>query len=118
MLEIQNNSPVPIYEQLIAGIKKMILDRELKAGESLPSIRSLASTLDVAANTVARAYNELERDGYVKSYGVKGTFVNEIKNKESGELVQLLNLVKNLLGQGYSKEELHRVIDQAIVNYK
>ena len=56
MLRINLNSPVPIYEQLIDEIKRMIEYGELKPGDSLPTIRSLSSQLDVAVNTVARAY--------------------------------------------------------------
>ncbi|MCP4724898.1 MAG: GntR family transcriptional regulator, partial [bacterium] len=56
MLKINLNSPEPIYEQLVQEIKRMIEHDVLKEGDSLPTIRSLASQLDVANNTVARAY--------------------------------------------------------------
>lgn len=111
MLEIQSNSPIPIYEQLIAGIKKMIQTGDLEKGESLPSIRALASTLDVAANTVARAYNELERDGYIKSYGVKGTFVNDSRADESMELSQLSHILRSLLKRGYTRDKILGIIE-------
>jgi GntR family transcriptional regulator len=117
MLEIQNNSPVPIYEQLISEIMKMVHSGELKAGESMPSIRNLASTLDIAVNTVARAYNELERDGYIKSYGVKGTFVSEFKSQESKELSELSALLKSLTNRGYSKNQIYRIIEENLSEF-
>ena len=112
MLEIQTNSPIPIYEQLIAGIKTMIHKGELKVGESLPSIRNLASTLEVAGNTVARAYNELERAGFVKSFGVKGTFVCEKTDQGSDILSDLSDLLKSFINKGYSKEQIHQIIEE------
>lgn len=77
MLKIKYNSPVPIYEQLISEIERMVSINELKPGDELPSIRSLATQLEISNNTVARAYMELERKGMVTSNGRKGTFINE-----------------------------------------
>lgn len=114
MLEIQINSPIPIYEQLITGIKEMIHTGDLKIGESLPSIRSLATTLDIAVNTVARAYNDLERIGYVKSFGVKGTFVCERVNKEQEIFSGVSELVKSLLEKGLSNDQIHQLIEEQI----
>jgi len=79
MLKIKLNSPVPIYEQLVIEITRMINEDELQPGDELPTIRSLASQLEVANNTVARAYQELERQGLIISNGRKGTFVTEYK---------------------------------------
>ena len=61
IIQIAHQSPVPIYEQLFAEIEQMIISGDLEENDSLPSIRQLASQLDVAVNTVARAYQELER---------------------------------------------------------
>jgi GntR family transcriptional regulator len=80
MLNIKYNSPIPIYEQLIAEIERMVSIKELEAGDELPSIRSLASQLEISNNTVARAYMELERKGIVTSNGRKGTFIQIFKD--------------------------------------
>jgi DNA-binding transcriptional regulator YhcF (GntR family) len=77
MLTIKLNSPVPIYEQLVIEITRLVYQKELNPGDELPTIRSLASQLEIANNTVARAYRELERQGLTVSNGRKGTFVSE-----------------------------------------
>ena len=77
MLKIDFNSPLPIYEQLVHEIGMKIQAKELEPGAALPTIRTLASQLDVAVNTVARAYQELERLNLIESKGRKGSFVKE-----------------------------------------
>ena len=81
MIEISPYSPVPIYQQLISQLREMIQEGKLKQGESLPAIRGLALQLGIAINTVARAYQELEREGLIISNGRKGSFVREVKEK-------------------------------------
>ncbi|WP_019639493.1 GntR family transcriptional regulator [Paenibacillus fonticola] len=65
----------PIYEQIMEQIIAQIINGELKAGDQLPSIRKLASELKVSVITTKRAYEELERDGYVNTVLGKGTFI-------------------------------------------
>jgi len=72
---ISNSSPVPIYEQIKQSIINQILDGELKEDELLPSIRVLAGDIKISAMTIKKAYDELERQGYLKSIQGKGTFV-------------------------------------------
>lgn len=74
---IKNSSGQPIYEQIYAQIKDMILAGELSEGEMLPSIRGLAKDLRISVITTKRAYDELERAGYVNTVGGKGCFVAE-----------------------------------------
>ena len=78
---ISNASEKPIYEQIYTQIKSAILRGECKAGEALPSIRALAKELRISVITTKRAFDDLERDGYVYSVQGKGSFVAE-KNKE------------------------------------
>ncbi|MDQ1135481.1 DNA-binding transcriptional regulator YhcF (GntR family) [Microbacterium sp. SORGH_AS 1204] len=68
-------SPTPPYEQVRAQVIAAIDDGSLVAGTRLPPVRTLASELDLAANTVARAYKELEEAGYVETRGRAGTIV-------------------------------------------
>ena len=72
---IANSSDLPIYEQITAQIKNLVMRGELAENELLPSIRSLARDLGISVITTKRAYEELERDGYIVSVPGKGSFV-------------------------------------------
>ena len=74
-LRISNADARPIYEQLRQQIRKSILNGELKEGEALPSIRALAKDLRISVITTKRAYDELERDGYIHTVAGKGCYV-------------------------------------------
>ena len=72
---IQNTSGKPIYEQITAQIKNQILSGALQAGDALPSMRLLAKELRISVITTKRAYEELERDGFLVTVTGKGSFV-------------------------------------------
>jgi GntR family transcriptional regulator len=72
---ISNASPDPIYEQIVRQVRAQILGGELSEGEALPSIRKLAQDLQISVITTKRAYEELEREGFLNTVGGKGTFV-------------------------------------------
>ena len=72
---ISNNSSIPIFEQIENAIKQAIFSNELKEEEMLPSVRNLANDLKISFLTVKRAYDELEKAGFIKSVQWKGTFV-------------------------------------------
>ncbi len=72
---ISNSSPIPIYEQIKNSIIEQIMNDELKEDEAIPSIRNLASEIKISVMTIKKAYDELERDGYIISRQGKGTFV-------------------------------------------
>lgn len=72
---ISNSSSIPIYEQIRKSIINQILEGELHEDELLPSIRVLASDIKISAMTIKKAYDELEKEGYLKSIQGKGTFV-------------------------------------------
>ena len=78
---ISNFSKEPIYGQIYVQIKKQILTNELKAGEALPSMRQLAKDLDISVITTKRAYEELEKNGFIFSIVGKGSFVSEQNNE-------------------------------------
>ena len=78
---ISNNRDKPIYEQIVSQIKNMIMSEELLAGDSLPSMRSLAKSIQVSVITVQRAYEELQRDGFIETEIGRGTYVLA-RNKE------------------------------------
>jgi len=72
---ISNSSGKPIYEQIASQIKNMIVTGELKPGDALPSMRLLAKELRISVITTKRAYEELERDGFIESVMGKGSYV-------------------------------------------
>lgn len=78
---ISNSSDRPIYEQIVSQIKNAIISGELEAGAPLPSLRSLARELRVSLISTKRAYEELEKEGFIESVQGKGSFVTG-KNKE------------------------------------
>ena len=80
-LIISNASGKPIYEQICTQIKNAILSGELSPGDALPSIRALAKDLRISVITTTRAYDELERDGFIDRVPGKGCYVAE-KNLE------------------------------------
>ena len=72
---ISNSVDKPIYEQITDQIKNMIMNGQLKEGMSLPSMRTLAKELRISVITTKRAYEELERDGFIVTMVGKGSFV-------------------------------------------
>lgn len=78
---ISNSSDRPIYEQITSQMKQMIINGELEAGSMLPSMRMLAKELRISVITTKRAYEDLERDGFIYTVVGKGSFVAE-KNME------------------------------------
>lgn len=78
---ISNHTTKPIYEQITSQIKHAIMSGELKSGDSLPSMRALAKDLHISVITTQKAYEDLQRDGFIESAAGKGTFVSA-RNKE------------------------------------
>lgn len=80
-ITIDNKSGIPIYEQIYSQIKTQIISSAIGENEMLPSIRSLAKDLRISVITTKRAYDELERDGFIYTVAGKGCFVAQ-KNTE------------------------------------
>lgn len=78
---ISNNANKPIYEQITTQIKAMIMSGELQAGYAIPSMRSLAKSIHVSVITVQKAYEDLQRDGFIETTVGRGSFVSA-RNKE------------------------------------
>lgn len=78
---ITNSNDTPIFMQIKDSIKESIFNDTLKEGESLPSVRTLASDLKISFLTVKRAYDELEKEGFIKTIPGKGSFISP-KNME------------------------------------
>ena len=89
-LYIDNRSGAPIYDQIYSQIKDAIVSGQVAAGEALPSIRALAKDLRISVITTKRAYDELEREGFIDTLPGKGRFVAE----RSAELLREEHLRK------------------------
>ena len=94
-INISNTSTIPLYEQIQTQIKSQILNGSLQAGDGLPSIRNLAKELKVSIITTKRAYEELEKDGFIETVIGKGTFVSN-QNTERLKEITLYNLENKL----------------------
>ena len=114
---INNNSMIPIYEQLIDQVKDEIITGELKEGDILPSVRTLASELRISALTVKKAYDFLEKEGFVTTVHGKGTFVNaadrqmalEARKKSAED--DLLKAIQKAESAGLQKEEIRELFE-------
>lgn len=100
---IKNSSDKPIYEQIKEQLKREIIEGNLKPGDKLPSIRFLAKELRISVITTKRAYDDLEKEGFINSVQGKGSFVagrnqdfirEEILRKIEGHLLESINLAK------------------------
>ncbi len=99
---ISNSSNEPIYEQISKQIKAQILKGELKEGDLLPSIRGLARDLQISVITTKRAYEELEKEGFIETVQGKGSYVAG-QNKELMR-EKKLNIIE---------EKLSRIVEES-----
>lgn len=113
---ISNFSDRPIYEQITTQIKQMIISGEISAGDQLPSMRMLAKELRISVITTKRAYEDLERDGFIYTVMGKGSFIAN-KNMEFVREEQLrvveehMNMaVKGAKAGGISLDELQEIM--------
>ncbi|MBE5886102.1 MAG: GntR family transcriptional regulator [Lachnospiraceae bacterium] len=104
---ITNQSDRPIYEQIMDQIKAQIMSGELKEGDALPSMRLLAKELRISIITTKRAYEELEREGYIESYTGKGSFVKGVNHEMVKESVMFE--IENLMEEVLEKAALAKV---------
>ena len=113
---IDNKSGAPIYDQIYSQIKAQIIGGDLQEDESLPSIRSLAKDLRISVITTKRAYDELEKDGFINSVAGKGCFVAEknlelIKEENLKKIEQYLEEAVKLSGTcGLTRDDLIEMI--------
>lgn len=104
---ISNSSGAPIYEQIEEQIKNQIMTGELAAGDALPSMRVLAKDLKISVITTKRAFEELERDGFIESVVGKGSFVKGINNEIMREC--MLRDIEDSLEKAVDKAVLGKI---------
>lgn len=120
-IEIEMDSEIPIYIQLMNGLIEAIANGTLQSGSSLPSVRSLASDLGINMHTVNKTYRELEKKGLVQIIPKSGTIVQK-QTKNEAKLLQLSHLVRPILAEmianGLSEKEIHQLSSEMIKKIK
>lgn len=118
MINLDYHSKKPIYEQIIEEIKLLVIKGHLSPGDSIPSVRKMAQTLNVTPSTVAKAYQELERQKVIETIRAKGTFISttpiiepndeeleKIRRKIQSEIIELKRM-------NYSEEDVVKLIEE------
>lgn len=108
-LKVEPNSEVPIYVQLKNQLRLLVDKGTLKAGEQLPTVRELAVSLNINANTVARVYADLEGEGYLSRRRGIGTFAVDPHSKKVRDVpgrAQLAETLRQLRALGYSPRQV------------
>lgn len=104
---ISNSSGVPLYEQIEEQIKSQIITGELSEGDALPSMRILAKELKISIITTKRAYEDLERDGFIESVTGRGSFVKGINSNIVRE--NIMFAIQELLETAVDKAVMGKV---------
>lgn len=118
MINLDYHSKKPIYEQIIEEIKLLVIKGYLSPGDSIPSVRKMAQTLNVTPSTVAKAYQELERQKVIETIRAKGTFISttpriepneeeleKIRRKIQSEIIELKRM-------NFSEEDVVKLIKE------
>ncbi len=114
---ISNSSDKPIYEQITAQIKALVMNGELKGGDLLPSMRTLAKELRISVITTKRAYEDLERDGFITTVVGKGSFIRaaDIRLVREEKLKQIEDLLSRAIflarQSAIGREEIEEMIE-------
>ncbi len=118
MIQLNFRDAKPIYEQIKEEIRHLIVTGGLSPEDKLPSVRELAANLAINPNTIARAYQELEQEGYLYTESGKGTFVGngtQIDGYRKDELMETLDeIVGELAYLAVPKEDLVKRVKEAI----
>jgi GntR family transcriptional regulator len=124
-LEIDFRSGIPIYMQIVERIKEMIASGRLKAGEQLPTVRTLALELRVNFNTIARAYRLLDEGGIISTQQGRGTYILEMPPPEVTENIRqkaLVELTHRFLADAArlsaSPEELTEILHAQVTRWQ
>ena len=114
MISLNYRDYRPIYEQIKDGLRKLIVTGAMAPDEKLTSVRSLATQLSINPNTIQRAYNELENEGYIYSVPGKGSFAAGNAGADEARRRELKDKVRELVAElrylGVSQEELQALV--------
>ena len=116
MISLNYRDSRPIYEQIRDGLRKLIVTGALAADEKLPSVRALAAQLAINPNTIQRAYNELENEGYIYSVPGKGSFAAGDTGADAARREELLEKTREMLAElrylGVTQTELEALLKE------
>ncbi|WP_105617609.1 GntR family transcriptional regulator [Vallitalea okinawensis] len=115
MISIDIKSGIPIYEQIVDGMKNLIIKGVLKPDEKIPSVRELGRKLTINPNTIQKAYRELERQGYIYTIIGRGNFVSSLDGVHNeSKITQLKEEIEKMLEElkylGLSENEIMELI--------
>lgn len=100
MINLDYQSRVPIYEQIVNGIEKYVALGILKEKTQIPSIREMASNLGINPNTVKKSYDILENRGIITTISTKGTFISENTRKATeGKIDKEINIIRERIDE-------------------
>ena len=120
-LEIDLESGVPIYMQIVDRVKQMVVSGRLRPGQQLPTIRQLATDLRINYNTVGRAYGILDQEGVISTQQGRGTYI--ASRLGEGQVQKMrLDKLRAMLGQvirearvlGYGREEIEQIVEEQL----
>ena len=118
MIELKFRDSRPIYEQIKDSIRRLVISGAMEENEKLPSVRNLAVTLSINPNTIQRAYNELENEGYIYSIPGKGNFVSPSVSRDEGRVMELkkkrVEILAELKYLGITYEELEEILRETM----
>ena len=124
-LDIDFRSGIPIYLQVVERIKEQLSARQLKPGDQLPTVRSLALELRVNFNTIARAYRIMDESGIISTQQGRGTYILELPSPAVAESIRLKVLedltqrfITDAEQLGISPEELDEVLNKKVAHWK
>ena len=124
-LDIDFRSGIPIYLQVVERIKEQLSAGQLKPGDQLPTVRSLALELRVNFNTIARAYRIMDESGIISTQQGRGTYILELPLPEVAESIRLKALedltqryITDADRLGISPEELDEVLNKKVAHWK
>ena len=123
--QIDHKSGIPIYIQIMDQIKHLIATGALQAGQQLPTIRELAVNLTINLHTVAHAYAELEREGFLTIQRGRGTFITDGHSDQQLETLReqkLQTLVESMFAEvlqlGYRPDEIEQALTTQVEQWR
>lgn len=121
LFAVDKSSSVPIYAQIVDRVEALVMAGKIKAGDRLPSIRSVAESLRVDYNTVAKAYAELDRASVIQTARGVGTHVTGVLDDEALQASRQTKLhetlaaaIHELAGLGYTVEEIREAFEASL----
>lgn len=116
MITLNYRDSRPIYGQIKDGLRRLIITGAVAPDEKLPSVRAMAMDLAINPNTIQRAYNELEGEGYIYSVPGKGSFAAAVAGADTERKRELLARVREMLSElrylGVTRKELLALLDE------